>query len=81
MNTLNAYLYEVDVLNSNKQFYTRYLWVFAYSPRDAKQIINLRMRQHLEEKRYTGPLDWFNGCCFTKPHQRGDIIQGYTYGR
>ena len=81
MTQLNAYLYKVECVNKYGHKWVRYLWVFAYTPRDASQILNMRMRQHLEERKYIGPLDWFNGCCFTKPHARGDILQGYAYER
>lgn len=81
MNKINAYLFQVECENSHKFKWSRYLWVFATTPRDAQHIVSLRMRQHLEERRYIGPLDWFNGSCFTKPHERGDIIQGYAYER
>lgn len=81
MSNLNAYLFQVECINEFMQRWDKYLWVFATTPRDAQHIISLRSRQHLEERRYIGPLDWFNGSCFTKPHEHGDIIQGYSYGR
>lgn len=75
MNNLNAYLFKVRFETLLGAKYCQYIWLFAKSPRQAKQLLEkYKKLWHIDA--YSEPLDWFNGNCFTKTHIVGDVIFG-----
>lgn len=75
MSNLNAYLFKFKTETLLGAKYYQYMWLFATSPKQAKQLLN-KYKKAWRIDTYSEPLDWFNGNCFNRAHQVGDVILG-----